>query len=64
MVGLVAGSYLYAECSAYFKETIDSWGDKGKITLHTAFRMNVLPSVALVAFIVIGALVLLRTVNV
>lgn len=33
MAGLVAGSYLYAEMSAWLKRTVETWGDKGKLTL-------------------------------
>lgn len=60
MIGLVAGSYLFAECSGFLKRTIDTCGDKGKITLHTALRINTGPSVALFAVAVFGALVFLN----
>ena len=40
MAGLVAGSYLFAEASGLLKKTIETWGDKGKVTLHTIFRVN------------------------
>ena len=33
MAGLVAGSYLYAECSKRLKTTVEKWGDKGKLML-------------------------------
>lgn len=33
MLGLVSGSYLFAELSGFFKKTIETWGDKGKLTL-------------------------------
>ncbi len=63
MIGLVAGSYLFAECSGLLKRTIDTWGDKGKITLHTALRINTGRSVALFAVAIIGALVLIKSIN-
>lgn len=63
MIGLVAGSYLFAECSGFLKRTIDKWGNKGKITLHTALRTNTGPSVALFAVVVIGALIFINSIN-
>lgn len=58
MIGLIAGSYLYAECSGILKDTLDKLGDKGKITLHTAFRINTGASVALFGALVLGALII------
>ncbi len=43
MVGLVVGSYLFAESSGFLKRTIDTWGDRGKLTLPTVARMNATP---------------------
>ncbi len=56
MAGLMAGSYLYAELSATLKKTVETWGEKGKLTLPDllhiprlpfAFAMAVLLSVGL-----------------
>jgi hypothetical protein len=33
MAGLVAGSYLFAELSAWLKRTVQTWGDHGKVML-------------------------------
>lgn len=33
MVGLVAGSYLFAEMSGWLMRTVETWGDKGKVML-------------------------------
>jgi hypothetical protein len=33
IAGLIAGSYLYAELSGWLKQTVEKWGDKGKLTL-------------------------------
>lgn len=33
MLGLIAGSYLYAETSAVLAGTVERWGDRGKLTL-------------------------------
>jgi len=33
VLGLIAGSYIYAEASGFLERTINKWGDRGKITL-------------------------------
>ncbi len=33
MLGLVAGSWIFAEFSAYLKKTVERWGDLGKVLL-------------------------------
>lgn len=33
ILGLMAGSYLYAEASAALSRSIENWGDRGKLTL-------------------------------
>jgi hypothetical protein len=33
MAGLIAGSYLFAELSAWLKRTVQKWGDHGKVML-------------------------------
>lgn len=33
MAGLVAGSWLLAECSAWSRRTVESWGNFGKVIL-------------------------------
>lgn len=33
VLGLIAGSYLYAEASGALSQTVEKWGDRGKITL-------------------------------
>lgn len=33
MAGLVAGSWVFAEVSAWSKRTVETWGDLGKVTL-------------------------------
>lgn len=63
MAGLVAGSYLFAECSGFLKGTLDKLGDKGKITLHTVLRINTGPSVVIFAVIVFGAIMIVNGMN-
>jgi hypothetical protein len=33
VLGLMAGSYLYAEASAALSRSVETWGDRGKLTL-------------------------------
>jgi uncharacterized membrane protein YedE/YeeE len=33
VLGLMAGSYLYAEASAALSRSVEKWGDRGKLTL-------------------------------
>jgi uncharacterized protein len=33
IAGLIAGSYLYAELSSWLKQTVEKWGDRGKVML-------------------------------
>lgn len=63
MAGLIAGSYVFAECSTFIKQTVDTVGDKGKVTLHTLLRINVGPSVALFAVVIAGVLFVLNKVG-
>jgi uncharacterized protein len=40
VVGLIAGSYLYAEISGWSKNTIEKWGDCGELTLQDLFKTS------------------------
>jgi uncharacterized protein len=40
IVGLMAGSYLYAEFSGTFDRTIDTWGARGRLTLPELLGMK------------------------
>ena len=58
MAGLVAGSWLFAECSGFLKSTVEKWGDLGKILLSDCLRVPrgafvAGVSVALVVFLVL-----------
>ncbi|WP_291295422.1 DUF6691 family protein [Elioraea sp.] len=63
MAGLVVGSWVYAELSGRLKQTVERWGDLGKLTLDAVLhvpRKVLVPTVAgtLVVFlIVLNALV-------
>jgi uncharacterized membrane protein YedE/YeeE len=37
VLGLIAGSYLYAEASGALSQSVEKWGDRGKLTLPELF---------------------------
>ncbi|MEY3897354.1 MAG: hypothetical protein RLZZ214_2875 [Verrucomicrobiota bacterium] len=43
IAGLIAGSYLFAEMSAWLKRTVEIWGDKGKLMLPDLLHLPRLP---------------------
>ncbi len=43
MAGLIAGSYLFAEMSGWLKRTVETWGEKGKLTLPDILHIPRLP---------------------
>jgi uncharacterized protein len=50
VLGLIAGSYLFAEASGLLERTVNKWGDRGKITLadlahtrRTTFAIGFIP---------------------
>jgi uncharacterized protein len=40
MIGMIGGSYLFAEVSNWISRNIDPIGDKGKLTLHEVIPIN------------------------
>lgn len=54
IAGLIAGSYLFAEMSAWLKRTVEKWGDKGKLMLPDLLHLPRLPF----AFVFAGLLTL------
>ncbi len=63
MLGLVAGSYVYAELSQNMKKTVETWGDLGRLTLPSAVGMKTGAFVVLFAVLLSGVLLLLHTVQ-
>jgi hypothetical protein len=59
ITGLVVGSYLYAEASQFLRRTVETWGDKGKITLASALGVKTGAFVAFFAVLLGGALFML-----
>ena len=47
IIGLLAGSYLYAEASGMLTRTVETWGDQGKLTLPQILGVST-PKVVLV----------------
>lgn len=63
MVGLVAGSYLFAEFSELSKKTIEKWGDKGKLTFHNLLKVNTGSSVVIASAILFATIIILKMIN-
>lgn len=59
IIGLVAGSYIYAEASRYLKSTIEKWGEKGKLTLPSLLHIKTGAVVAVLTILFTGILVVL-----
>jgi uncharacterized membrane protein YedE/YeeE len=59
MVGLVAGSYLYAHFSGTLKETLEKWGERGNLTLPDLLHLPRGVVVLMVAGLLAGGLVIL-----
>ena len=49
VLGLMAGSYLFAECSAWLGKTVMKWGDRGKLMLPELLGMRL--SMVLLIFV-------------
>lgn len=43
ILGLIAGSYLFAEASGFLEKTVNKWGDAGKITLADLIHVRRVP---------------------
>lgn len=61
MAGLMAGSYLFAEMSGWLKKTVETWGEKGKLTLPDLLHIPRLPfAYAMAVLLTAGLFVLQR----
>jgi len=60
IIGLMAGSYIYAELSGTLERTVKTWGDYGKITLSDVIPIPRAALVPIVAMILVGVLVALQ----
>ena len=43
VLGLIAGSYVFAEASGFLDKTVNKWGDRGKITLADLLHVRRVP---------------------
>ncbi len=64
VLGLMAGSYLYAEASGLLGKTVLKWGDRGKLMLPELVRVSVAAFVLVFAPLLVAVLVLLERVTV
>lgn len=56
IIGLLAGSYIYAEWSRRLSASFLTWGNRGKIMLPELFKVPLLPFIIVFALLLIGAL--------
>ena len=59
IIGLLTGSYLYAEGSAKLGQTVETWGDRGKLTLPQLLNVPTVGFVLVFAPALVLALVAL-----
>lgn len=64
ILGLMAGSYLYAESSALLGRTVLKWGDRGKLMLPELVRVSPATFVLVFASLLVVALVVLDRVTI
>ncbi len=60
VLGLMAGSYLYAEVSGLLGKTVMKWGDRGKLMLPELVRLPIAPFVVVFASLLVVILVVLQ----
>lgn len=60
MVGLAAGSYIYAEFSGSLRGSLEKWGNHGKVLIPDLLRMNRGVSVVIIAVLLTAALFVLE----
>jgi uncharacterized protein len=60
MSGLIAGSYLFAELSGWLKQTVEKWGERGKVTLPDLLHVSRLPFAFAAALLLTAGLFFLQ----
>ena len=60
IVGLMAGSYLFAEASGWIARTITPWGDRGALTLADLLRVRTAVFVPIMAVMLVLVLVVVH----
>lgn len=62
IVGMLLGSYVYAELSGRLAQSLETWGNRGNQTLMDLLRLPPFLVIAGVSLLILIALVLLRTI--
>ena len=57
MLGLIAGSYVFAEASGWIARTINRWGDRGELTLDRLLHVRLALFVSVMASLLVLLLV-------
>jgi len=57
ILGMLAGAALFAEAYPFLRDTVLTWGDYGKVTIHGLLGVNHWPVIAVVA---VGSFLLFR----
>jgi uncharacterized membrane protein YedE/YeeE len=60
IAGLIGGSYLYAELSGWLKTSVETWGNRGKITLPDLLHIPRLPFAIVAAGLLAGGIFFLH----
>lgn len=60
ILGLIAGSFLFAEASGFLDRTVNKWGDAGKITLADLIHVRRVPFALVFVPLLIAVLVALE----
>ncbi len=60
VLGLMAGSYLFAEVSGLVGKTVQKWGDRGKLMLPELVRVSVATCVVVMASLLVVVMVVLE----
>jgi uncharacterized protein len=61
MIGMVGGSFLFAQSSAWISKHIEPWGERGKLTLHDVIPVNRTLLVIVCASIILGVLLAIES---
>lgn len=59
-LGLMAGSYVFAEASGWLAHTVNRWGDRGMMTFDRVFNLKLRVLVPLVATVLVLALAVIH----
>lgn len=63
MGGMVAGSYIFAESSAFLTTYVNNIKDYGELTLDGALKLNTAKATALTAILLAGVLIILKMIT-